>query len=258
MNYFDYFSEIEERFTARRGSLLLLSTLDWALIETWREAEIPLAAVLRGIDTAFDKYQERKSRAKGRLAKVNGLAWCAQAVLEAAAAMAEASIGAHEEKAVARETGFETERVAEFLERNAATLAAQVSGAAAEAAVWKESLHSTATRLRELAGTVRAEGDPALHTLDRTLTLLDERLQAALLTSVSEAELLRVRDEAEGELAPYRARLGAVQLRQIREQFVQKRLFEARRLPRLSLFYMPVGEAESAPGPDREREAPGT
>jgi hypothetical protein len=54
-NYFNYFTEIEERFQQRRGSILLLSTLDWALIETWRDAGIPLEAVLRGIDAAFDK-----------------------------------------------------------------------------------------------------------------------------------------------------------------------------------------------------------
>jgi hypothetical protein len=36
-NYFNYFTEIEEHFQRRRGSLLLLSTIDWALIETWRE-----------------------------------------------------------------------------------------------------------------------------------------------------------------------------------------------------------------------------
>ena len=62
LNYFNYFTEIEERFQQRRGSLLLLSTLDWALIETWREAGIPLDAVLRGIDAAFDKYEERQKR----------------------------------------------------------------------------------------------------------------------------------------------------------------------------------------------------
>ena len=52
LNYFNYFTEIEERFQQRRGSILLLSTLDWALIETWQEAGIPLDAALRGIDAA--------------------------------------------------------------------------------------------------------------------------------------------------------------------------------------------------------------
>src|SRR5579863_3353077 len=90
-NYFNYFTEIEERFQQRRGSILLLSTLDWALIEIWREAGIPLEAVLRGIDAAFDKYESRQKR--GRMRKINGLAWCSQAVMEAAEQLREASAG---------------------------------------------------------------------------------------------------------------------------------------------------------------------
>src|SRR5215467_11756107 len=91
-NYFNYFTEIEEHFQRRRGSLLLLSTLDWALIETWREAGVPLAAVLRGVDSAFEKYEARKSRARVR--RVNGLAYCTQEVMSAVEEMKEASIGA--------------------------------------------------------------------------------------------------------------------------------------------------------------------
>ena len=91
-NYFNYFTEIEEHFQRRRGSLLLLSTLDWALIETWREAGIPLAAVLQGIDTAFDKFDARKN--KTRVRRVNGLAYCAQEVIAAVEAMKEAAVGA--------------------------------------------------------------------------------------------------------------------------------------------------------------------
>src|SRR6202034_183610 len=94
MNYYEYFSEIEERFSQRRGSILLLSTLDWALIETWREAGIPLEAVLRGIDNAFDKHDARALRSSTRTRKVNGLAWCAQSVIEAVEQAMEASIGA--------------------------------------------------------------------------------------------------------------------------------------------------------------------
>src|SRR6476659_5264104 len=78
-NYFNYFTEIEEHFQRRRGGILLLSTLDWALIEIWKDAGIPLEAVLRGVDTAFDRYEQRPSKTK----KVNSLAYCAQEVLTA-------------------------------------------------------------------------------------------------------------------------------------------------------------------------------
>src|ERR1700740_3564925 len=91
VNYFNYFTEIEEHFQRRRGSILLLSTLDWALIETWREAGVPLAAVLRGIDDAFDKHDARTAKNTAR--RVNGLAWCAQAVMASTEDMREAAVG---------------------------------------------------------------------------------------------------------------------------------------------------------------------
>src|SRR6266446_550106 len=122
-NYFNYFTEIEERFQQRRGSLLMLSTLDWALIETWREAGVPLEAVLRGIDNAFDKHDAKALRSSGRTRKVNGLAWCAQSVMEAVEQAMEASIGAASTTATeAMETDFETVRVSRYLEQNAGAI----------------------------------------------------------------------------------------------------------------------------------------
>src|ERR1700735_4739420 len=112
-NYFAYFSEIEERFQQRRGTILLLSTLDWALIEMWQGAGIPLEAGLRGIDAAFDKYEARQKRA--RMQRVNGLAWCAQAVMQAAVEMNEAATGSAVVTATEEESGFEHERVATHL-----------------------------------------------------------------------------------------------------------------------------------------------
>ena len=235
MNYFHYFSEIEERFSRRRGSLLLLSTLDWALIETWREAGIPLEAVLRGIDEAFDKHEAKLLRAKGRTRKVNGLAWCSQAVMQAVEDMAEAAIGAA--KTTSHETvesGFETERVARFLEENAKAIEVTASTESSASPVLVE----TTRRLRELVEAMRGAAPMPLDELDRTLTVLEEKLFAALMNTAPEAEIVGLREQADRELAPYRAKMGAVQIRQIQTQFLQKRLLEARSLPRLSLFYM--------------------
>src|ERR1700710_974013 len=115
-NYFNYFTEIEERFQQRRGSLLMLSTLDWALIETWREAGVPLEAVLRGIDEAFSKHDQKAATARGRGRKINGLAWAAQSVMEAAERIKDAAIGMEPAVGAAVETGFEDDRVAAYLE----------------------------------------------------------------------------------------------------------------------------------------------
>jgi hypothetical protein len=236
-NYFEYFTEIEERFSRRRGSLLLLSTLDWALIESWREAGVPLEAVLRGIDSAFDKHDARSSRGKGRLRKVNGLAWCAQAVMQAAEEMVEASTGAAPQtKPSERQSGFESERVTAYLTRNAEAVALAAEGAKTQA------LGDTAQRLRELAKTMRDAEPMMLEDLDRTLTVLEERMVSAVRAAAAEADLVALREQADRELAPYRSRMNAVQLRQIQQQFLTKKLLEMNGLPRLSLFYMGVGE----------------
>src|SRR5258706_11614261 len=116
-NYFNYFTEIEEHFQRRRGSILMLSTLDWTLIETWKDAGIPLEAVLRGVDAAFDKYDARPSKTR----KVNSLAYCAQEVLAAAEDMKEAAVGVAGESKP--ESGFEAEQIVGFLRRCAGELA---------------------------------------------------------------------------------------------------------------------------------------
>jgi hypothetical protein len=233
-NYFNYFTEIEERFQQRRGSLLMLSTLDWALIETWREAGVPLEAVLRGIDSAFDKHDAKVVRAKGRARKVNGLAWCSQSVMEAVEQAREASIGsAPSSDTETLESGFEVERVAVYLSENAgkieaAELRAPADGVAVE----------VVARLRALAVGVRTEPFSSLEELDRTLSVLEEKMFAALVTSAAEDEMVALREQASRELAPYRGKMQATQIKQVQQQFLQKRMLEARRLPRLSLFYM--------------------
>jgi hypothetical protein len=235
-NYFNYFTEIEEHFQRRRGSLLLLSTLDWALIETWREAGIPLEAVLRGIDSAFDKYDARKS--KGNHRRVNGLAYCAQAVMTAVEDMKEASVGAPAKaESELNQEGFEQERIAAHLaacaERmHAAAKIGQKTGTGAAGY-----LIEAAQRLEALALDAR-RANPNLQELEGQLTAIEEKLFATLISTTPEDDLVTLRQQASRELEPYRSRMQAMQIRQIERQFLHKRLLEKLSLPRLSLFYM--------------------
>ena len=230
-NYFNYFTEIEEHFQRRRGSGLLLSTLDWALIETWKDAGVPLEAVLRGIDAAFDKYDQRPSRAQ----KINSLVYCAQAVLVAAENMKEAAVGTTKPE---RQTGFEKAEIAAFLRHNAESLEKTklpermgVSGQI----VAKE----TANTLRGMAAELdSAEAKPRLEDLERRLTVAEEKLFAVLLAATADEKIVAVRAEADRELAPYRSKMSGTQIDQLQKQFVHKRLLEKYGVPRLSLFYM--------------------
>jgi hypothetical protein len=229
-NYFNYFTEIEEHYQRRRGTIVPLSTLDWALIETWKDAGIPLEAVLRGVDAAFDRYDQRPSKTR----KVNSLAYCAQEVLAAAEDMKEAAVGVA--PGVHREKGFEAAEIAAFLRRNAAQLESAKlpsrPGISAEAVA------------REIAGALRetacaAETKlPRLEDLERLLTALEEKLFAVLLAVVPDNDAVSMRAQADRELAPYRSKMPSAQVEQLLKQYRQKKFLETYHLPRLSLFYM--------------------
>ena len=242
-NYFNYFTEIEEYFHRRRRSTLLLSTLDWALIETWKDAGIPLEAVLRGIDAAFDRYESRPARPR----KINSLAYCSQEVLAASEEMKEAAVGARREPGEA--AGLNAAEIAAFLARHAGVLEdlAQAPpgvplGSRASAAKHLPSAarpiaQGAARSLRDMAAALQNVA-PRWEDLERRLTVMEEKLFAALLAATPDDELVAVRAQADRELAPYRRKMPASQIEQLHKQFVHKRLMEEYGVPRLSLFYM--------------------
>ena len=232
-NYFNYFTEIEDRYLQRRGGGLLLSTLDWSLIETWKDAGIPLEAVLRGIDAAFDHYDERPSKTK----KINSLAYCSQEVLAAAEDMKEAAVGVSSEGTASpqQRQGFDPDAVSDFLMRNAVQME---SARFPEGTLPKSFVLETAKTLRQLAEDTKTTKSTKLEDLERRLTVLEEKLFAVLLTSTPDEEIVSVRADADRDLAPYRRKMSGMQIEQLQKQYINKRLLEKYHLPRLSLFYM--------------------
>jgi len=228
-NYFNYFTEVEQQFCRRRGTLSQLSPLDWTLIETWKDAGIPLEAVLRGIDVTFDNYERRPRKTK----KINGLAWCVQEVLSAAEQIKEAAVGATREESRA-DAGLSAIEIAQYFSRNAEQLSRAEAPHQVQA-VAKE----CAASLEQLAASYSAGSSVGrLEDLERRMTVLEEKLIAVLTVTASEDELVRLRAEADREIAPYRSKMPAAQIEQLLKQFVHKRLLEKAKMPRLSLFYM--------------------
>ncbi len=203
------------------------------MIETWKDAGIPLEAVLRGIGSAFDKYDQRPSKTR----KVNSLAYCSQEVLAAAEEMKEATADSQKDKP-SETAGFAVADIIAFLRRNAARLqSAELpeSGVIPIRMVAQE----CATALNALAHEIeQATASYRLEDLEGRLTVLEEKLLAVLLAATSDDELLGVRAQADRDLAPYRSKVPAAQIAQLHKQYLQKRLLEKYTLPRLSLFYM--------------------
>lgn len=218
-NYFNYFTEIEEHFGQARGTgLFLLSPLDWALIENWKNSGIPIEAVLKGIDDAFEKWRSRKNSRR----LVNSLAYCSQAILEAA------------QRAPGTRTGagvianpFTGDELREHLSKTANALFDRPEPAFQE----------IASSLKALSGEVESLLND-LEALERRLALLEEKMIAILRASQRDEDLLSIRESLDRELKPYRGKMTADQLAMLERRYLDNALLERAKLPRFSLFYL--------------------
>jgi hypothetical protein len=236
-NYFNYFTEIEEYFWKKRGAHLLVSPLDWAIVETWQKSGIPLAAVLKGIDRAFESWARSKRAAGGR--QLKSLAYCVDAVLDAAEEAQEAAAGTGPDSGRAQTTEtFSRAELQKYFARNSERLRASAQKRVAQKPALAGRLIDTAARLDEIFATVDAPGALDLEDVERRLTVLEERLAAALMADADDEAMVNIRREMDRSLAPYRRKMSAAQLAQLERQYVQKRLFEHSEVPRLSLFYL--------------------
>jgi len=236
-NYFNYFTEIEEYFWRKRGAHLLVSPLDWAIVETWQRAGIPLEAVLRGIDSAFESYQ-RSRRGAGRPLK--SLAYCVDAVLDAAAEKQESSAGtgpAPKRKEKKTEP-FSREELRAFVLGNIEKLEQAAGRLRSTDADLAQRIAKAHASLKELLPLIDSPGELDLEGLERRLSAIEEKLMAVLVASADEKMLVEIHVDLDRQLAPYRRRMSAEQLAQLERQYTQKRLAERFGLPRLSLFYL--------------------
>ena len=238
LNYFNYFTEIEEYFWQKRGAHLLVSPLDWAIVETWQKAGIPLSAVLKGIDRAFESYA-RSRRAAG-CRQLKSLSYCVDAVLEAADEEKEtaAGTGPVATSAKKQEETFSREVLRTFFNKNVERLLAAASAVRAAQPEIASRMDETCARLAGLSPLVESPGALDLEDLERRLTVIEEKLTAAMTAGAPEQFLLDIRRDMDHQLAPYRRKMSSAQLAQLERQYMQKRLWERYNLPRLSLFYL--------------------
>ena len=238
LNYFNYFTEIEEYFWQKRGAHLLVSPLDWAIVETWQKAGIPLSAVLKGIDRAFESYARSRRAAGGR--QLKSLSYCVDAVLEAADEEKETAAGTGPVATTSNKTEetFSREALRMFFNRNVERFLSAATAIRAAQPELASRMEETRARLAELSPLVESPGVLDLEDLERRLTVAEEKLTAALTSGAPEDFLLDIRRDMDRQLAPYRRKMSSAQLAQLERQYMQKRLWERYNLPRLSLFYL--------------------
>jgi hypothetical protein len=220
-NYFNYFTEIEEHFQHARGTgLFLLSPLDWALIEAWKNADVPLEAVLRGIDVAFEKWRARKSRSK----MVNSLAFCAQAVMTETQRLADAGAP---RPAKSDSAPFPDQDLRRYIQGNCALIR---SLSVTEFTPIADSLERILVESPDISADLEA--------LEQRLTALEQKLIALARSRQTDDQALACRRELDSYIRPYRGRMTAPQISMLEAQFLERAALESVGLPRLSLFYL--------------------
>ena len=244
LNYFNYFTEVEEEFVRRRGKQLLISPMDWALVESWKDAGIPLHIVLRSINESFDAYDARAQKHR----KVNSIFYCQQAVDGNFAEYRLAQVGggseiktteASSESLETDRSAFPKEVILEFLARCEDEL--RLIGTRAEEADRTEIGSAAArarARLTEIASEILGSARVKAELLERDLDAIDRMILDAAARECGEEELKKIRADAATQLRSYKKKMDKSIYEQTVQNFVSRRLREINNIPRMSLFYL--------------------
>jgi phage terminase Nu1 subunit (DNA packaging protein) len=235
LNYFSYFSEIEDTFIRRRGKHLMLSPIDWALIESWKERGVPLHVAVRGIEHSFDSYDAKKHKRT-----VKTLLYCQEEVEAQYAEWLESRVGSRDadtdEEVSPDKTPFSRDVVLSHLARSLESFAELATGAQHEDL--KEALQRATSLLVEVRQEYESATRPDTRKLEESLTGIDRLLDDAIFRAIGDDQVAAITAEVEAQLKPYKRHMDKPAFEQTRANLLRKRLREHFDVPRLSLFYL--------------------
>ena len=239
LNYFNYYTEVEDAFVRRRGAHMLVSPLDWSLIESWKEIGVPLHIVLRAVEQAFDAWDAKPQRHR----RVNSIFYCQQAVESCYAEYRQSLVGAAEETATPEaddaDSPFPRPKVEAYLERVAGDLDRARERAASKGLEGlAEALGRAGVRLGEIRASLAAAARLDAEGLERDLTSLEAVVLEGLVEHGEAEHAEAAREEAKSQLKAHKKNMDKAIYQQTFDKFVARRLRELNHVPRLSLFFM--------------------
>ena len=223
MNYYNYFTEIEDTFVRRRGKHLLLSPIDWAMIEGWRDRGIPLHIVIRAIENVFDGFDKNPGPRS-----IKGLLYCKEEVEAQFLEWSAMQAGKVKDGSTDGSPEFSAERIVEHIEKVIAELQESKNPDL------REDIERAIERLRQLA----VEHSNDLETADRSLSDIENLLEHSLLTKLDPVRLAEVEKDIASQLRPFKSQMEPDAYKQTSRVMILKRLRDEEGIPRLSLFYL--------------------
>lgn len=235
LNYFNYFTEIEDAFVRRRGKHLLLSSIDWALIESWKEMNIPLHVALRGVEKAFDSWES-----KPRKRTVKTLLYCQEEVEAQYAEWLEAQVGANEassDETPDHDLPFSRATITEHLTRGRAQLMA-IAAREGVAEALRETIARAIALVDEVANELKTAAAVNAQKIEVSLTGIERMLSESISSALLPEQLAQVKAEVKEQLKPYRSHMDEKVYEQTFQNLLLKALRDKFGIPRLSLFYL--------------------
>jgi hypothetical protein len=229
LNYYNYFTEIEDAFVRRRGKNLLLSPIDWALIDGWQERGVPLHVVLRAIETVFDGFEKQPNQNR----TIKSLFYCREEVEAQFAEWSAAQVGSHVEGRPLLTDDPDSEqpdreRIIAHIQKSIGSLRA-VAGAGLA-----EDIERAITRLEELLANL---GDDPEY-IDQTLYDIESFLDRAMLTKTESEHLKKLKKDVASQLKLYKSAMDKDAYKNTFDLMLLKCLREDLGMPRLGLFYL--------------------
>jgi hypothetical protein len=243
LNHFNYFTEVEDEFVRRRGSHLLVSPMDWAVIQTWKDTGVPLHIVLRGINRSFDTYDQRPSKIR----KINSLLYCLQEVEACNQEFRESQIGAHgpeaqpqvNESDEAPKDQFSKPIVLEYLSQKQDNLKSALAKATESGnTTLAEAIERSITRLTGVLQEIENTARLNVEAVERDVTAIENLLLLELQHCLSKERKEALEEEGSTQLKAYKKTMSKEAYKTTLANYVDKRARELHGIPRLSLFYM--------------------
>ncbi len=222
LNYFNYYTEIEDTFIRRRARNLFLSPLDWALIEMWQDRGIPLYIVIRSVESVFDVFDKQPAGTR----TIKSLFYCREEVEVQYSEWLKSQAGKASESET--DAAFSPDAVAAHINDAIGSLKSNSK----ENLV--EDISRAVARLEELAANLTGDAE----TVDATLGDVEKLLDRAMLTNWERVHLKTLEKEVAGQLRGYKADMEPDAYKNTFELMLLKRLREEAGIPRLGLFYL--------------------
>jgi hypothetical protein len=223
LNYFNYFTEVEETFVRRRGKHLLISPIDWAMIEGWRDRGVPMHIVIRAIENVFDSFDKNPGPRS-----IKGLIYCREEVEAQFLEWTTMQAGKSKDIVEDGSPEFSPERIVEHIRSVITELRRSKNPDLAE------DIERAISRLETLA----VEHSNDLATADQSLSDVENFLEHALLTRIDADRLSESKKEVAAQLRPFKAEMKGEAYNQTSRVMLLKRLRDEEGIPRLSLFYL--------------------